>query len=369
MRIARSRSLILFVLLFAGCRDRAQVRDTQLGWQFTPVWSLGGDTDRRLSLSQLYPFQIGARPDGQLFVLGGKERRIYVVSPDGQVRDSLGRQGEGPGEFSHPLSLTVNPDGSIAVVDPGLRRIVRWSANGELLGALPVTLRLDHPRVIIDGGVTWYQTVVAIAPGQIENQLLRAGATDTQVLGRVTRQPRRVVDFPACNGREISVQPFFAPTVTWAASGGTVAVAEGPDYSVHVFRGDRPPLTLARHLDAVPATEAAALRQAEGYEFNGCLVAAREAVNSVGYLPTIPRIAELAVAASGETWVRRRTDDGLAFLIDVFDEAGGYHGTLPPGAPFPAAFLPGDRIVVAEKDPTDVPVITVYAIQRSGPTR
>ena len=364
MRPWQLRPHFLLTLLVAACRVRGPVGDTQLSWQFTPVWSVGGDADHGLSLSQLYPFQVGTRSNGETLILGAKERRIYVLTSDGKVRDSLGRQGEGPGEFADPFSLTVGPDGSIAVVDPGLRRIVRWSGKGALLDPVPVTFRLDHPRVVTDGPATWYQTVVSVAPGQAENQLLRVTAGDTQVMARVARQPRRVVDFPTCGGSEISVQPFFVPTLVWAAAGGTVAVAEGPDYSVRVYRPDGPPLILTRPLAAVPATEAAALKQAEGYLFNGCLVAPREVVTSIGYLPSIPRIAEIAVAPSGETWIRRRTDDATAFLIDVFDGAGEFLGTLPPDAPFPAAFLPGEKIVVAEMDSLDVPVVAVYSVRR-----
>lgn len=148
------------------------------------------------------------------------------------------------------------------------------------------------------------------------------------------------------------------------AGDGRVAAAEGPGFPVRVYRPDGPPSILTRPLAAVPATEAAALKQAEGYQFNGCLVAPREVVTSIGYLPSIPRIAEVAVAPSGETWIRRRTDDGAAFLIDVFDGTGAFLGTLPPGSPFPAAFLPGDRIVVADKDSMDVPVVSVYSVRR-----
>jgi len=49
---------------------------------------------------------------------------------------------------------------------------------------------------------------------------------------------------------------------------------------------------------------------------------------------------------------------------DAFASDGEYVSTLPPGSPFPSAFLPDDRIVAVDTDSLDVPRITVYRITR-----
>lgn len=361
--------LALLATLVTGCGEQIGVAERPLAWEFSPIWSLGGSEDRRLSLTQLYSFQLGASARGDLFVLGFKERRVYVITSDGRVSDSLGRQGEGPGEFADPLSMTVGQDGSIAVVDFGLRRIARWSADKVVLDPIPLTWHLDHPMMVLDGNDAWYQTVEVVGPEKAEIQLVRSNASSKEVVARVERQPRRVVDFPTCNGKDISVQPFFAPTLQWAIAPGTIAVSAGPEYEVNVYRRGLPPVRVGRPQRPARADDAAAEREAAGYTFNGCTVPAAEAARSIGYLEWIPVVQEVALAPDGELWVRRRDTAGTASRIDVFSPAGEYIGTLPEAAPFPAAFLPSGRVAVIHRDSLDVPVLTVYQLQRrAGPS-
>ena len=63
--------------------------------------------------------------------LNGAE--IMVFDSTGRYRRSLGRAGEGPGEFLDPGlgRLRAAPDGNLLVLDPALRRITRLSGAGE----------------------------------------------------------------------------------------------------------------------------------------------------------------------------------------------------------------------------------------------
>ena len=58
---------------------------------------------------------------------------------------------------------------------------------------------------------------------------------------------------------------------------------------------------------------------------------------------------------------------GEARIVDVFDRDGEYLGTLPTGAPEPAAFLANGDLVAVEKDDMDVERIAVYRVSREAP--
>ena len=60
---------------------------------------------------------------------------IMVFDSAGEYRRSLGRAGEGPGEFLDPGlgRLRTAPDGNLLVLDPSLGRITRLSAAGDAL--------------------------------------------------------------------------------------------------------------------------------------------------------------------------------------------------------------------------------------------
>ncbi len=55
---------------------------------------------------------------------------------------------------------------------------------------------------------------------------------------------------------------------------------------------------------------------------------------------------------------------GEVLPIDVFQKDGQYLGTLPAGAPFPAALLPDGRIAAYGMDELDVGRIVIYRVGR-----
>ncbi len=78
------------------------------------VWSLRiGDsaaTDARFGR----PAQA---PDGRIYIPGGDQRQVFVVSADGRAEDVFGRFGSAPGRMVLPVGVGFGPDGTILVLD------------------------------------------------------------------------------------------------------------------------------------------------------------------------------------------------------------------------------------------------------------
>lgn len=89
-----------------------------------------------------------------------------------------------------------------------------------------------------------------------------------------------------------------------------------------------------------------------------------DGVRATGYRETIPLIQELALAPSGELWVRRRTHNKASAVTDLFRPNGEYAGTLAADSPFPARFLGNDRILVVEKDSNDLARVSLFHVGR-----
>jgi sugar lactone lactonase YvrE len=66
-----------------------------------------------------------------LYILDTGNHRIQKFSPDGAFLASLGRQGQGPGEFSYPDSIEVDASGLIWVSDPNNKRIQVLTREGK----------------------------------------------------------------------------------------------------------------------------------------------------------------------------------------------------------------------------------------------
>ena len=90
------------------------------------LWRIGGEEE---SEDYLIGVISGVATDqaGQIYLLDAQLNEVMVLSPEGEYLRSIGREGEGPGEFSRPQDIFRTSDGLIAVVQrfPGKIRLVQ----------------------------------------------------------------------------------------------------------------------------------------------------------------------------------------------------------------------------------------------------
>jgi len=60
---------------------------------------------------------------------GTHQNNVWIFGPDGHFIQNLGRQGQGPGEYSTPRSLAVSPEGDILVDDYLGSRLIFYDHN------------------------------------------------------------------------------------------------------------------------------------------------------------------------------------------------------------------------------------------------
>lgn len=76
------------------------------------------------------PVFVAGTADGTMFVADSAMSRVQVYGPDGRFLRSLGRDGQGPGEFDSFLSMTIAGD-LLVVNDGGNQRLSTWTLAGE----------------------------------------------------------------------------------------------------------------------------------------------------------------------------------------------------------------------------------------------
>jgi hypothetical protein len=74
---------------------------------------------------------IDVSPDGRIVIPGRQQSQVRIYAADGRLLRSLGRRGEGPGEFKRPQSAAFAHDGRIFVVDVS-QRLTRFAPSLEL---------------------------------------------------------------------------------------------------------------------------------------------------------------------------------------------------------------------------------------------
>jgi hypothetical protein len=188
------------------------------------------------------PFGLGVAVDAQsnVYVLDPQIFRLVAFAPDGSVRWTAGREGEGPGELNRPSGLALNGAGTLAIMNQGRTRIDLWNTDGEYVGAHslqapPLDLEeirfpgisgfLDPDRLVLESSVL----------GSLGSSIAVVDLTEPALAGRFEFDPAPEVDVPDN-----------------VASGSSVAVARGMIYlgsgADHRFRIYADDLELVREV-------------------------------------------------------------------------------------------------------------------------
>lgn len=91
--------------------------------------------DENEMFSELRAVQVDS--EGNIYVLDGKEIHIRVFDKNGKHLRTFGKRGQGPGEIQMPIRMTLTPDGKLALLDNGNRKIAIFSPAGECLKEIP----------------------------------------------------------------------------------------------------------------------------------------------------------------------------------------------------------------------------------------
>lgn len=113
------------------------------------LWRLGGYSDDEDEFFGVIA-DIDIDADGYVYLLDSQIAEVKIYTKDGEFVRSIGRQGEGPGEFRFPNALFFTADGNVAVVQTVPGKIVLLSKEGDPVGDYP----LPQPE---DGGFQMLQ--------------------------------------------------------------------------------------------------------------------------------------------------------------------------------------------------------------------
>ncbi|MDH5233783.1 MAG: 6-bladed beta-propeller [Gemmatimonadota bacterium] len=340
--------------------------DRELPWRFDSVGVL---TD---SAGEPYLFTAMTRRR----VLVDRAGRTYVLTPDpaflrfdreGRFDRTIGRRGQGPGEFEFPFTVGAQGD-TLVVKDGSKRALVRFSssldpvADRRLEGALARAGFIEFRS----GGLWFSQQLVTDSLRGIE---LRADTVGGAPLHRLIASPGKPVRF-GCIGMP-SATPIFEPTIHWAASGPRIVVNEQPDYALWMYEGGRLIAIVRRPLaPRVPTADDVRALYPDGFviRFGGarpdCEVPADELVAKQGLAAALPLVNDVQYFSDGMIWAQRSLESGKTGVFDVFGSDGAYLGTVR-GMQMPVARFPnGDLLVPREDAETGGIVLTRLRVKR-----
>ncbi len=77
------------------------------------------------------PNDVAVDSAGNIYILDAANQRIQKFSPEGKFLATIGRKGQGPGEFNFPSSLDVDPNGNLVVLDGSVKKIQILTPEGK----------------------------------------------------------------------------------------------------------------------------------------------------------------------------------------------------------------------------------------------
>jgi len=366
----------------AACETKLEAVDAasprELAWNYAPGMIYGSEQTHPLGRI------IGAAFDesgGQLYVLDALNHRLVLFDSGGTVLGTIGRKGDGPGEFSalgsgHGVRSVYNQvallPGSALVVADEIQLHV-FEADGRFRTRLMTSARGAGPFATPHLGVLDDSSFLFAESG-----VMRVDSPDARVRDRLLRlvvSAERIdtVPFGAVHNPFALLPPFdgFPPRHPylaeyrrlWDASSGLLVVVPLRHFGICYFDPAGELLTAFRVDAPVQGVGRSERERVTGHM--------KEAMARMGLpAPTgarelyplwpehAPLYRDVVLAPDSTAWALRQLP-GHGFVIDVFEFARGYIGSIEPFAMhLPLTFMSSDCVLVRHE--TDA----TYGLQR-----
>ncbi|HEX7243396.1 MAG TPA: 6-bladed beta-propeller [Longimicrobiaceae bacterium] len=188
---------------------------------------------------------VAAGRDGRVYVADGMTQAISVFSPQGKRLGTVGRRGDGPGEFQGIRDLVVGRGDSLFVLDVGAQRVSAFATRGSLRLAYTADVRLGAEMAS-------YRLLVPEASGFVLQHTMPYAGPDASSSHRVrvhrfdpVRGPseQSILDVPD-EEFMVVVHPRFGYAVGEMPFGRRPVVQMGPGDRLYYGRNDSLRFTL-----------------------------------------------------------------------------------------------------------------------------
>ena len=123
------------------------------------------------------PADLAVDAAGNIYIADSRNQRIQVFDPEGRYLRTIGRKGQGPGEFMSTRSLGFDGEGRLHVLDNAQRRIQVFTPKGEVIKTIPVSnLDIYQMRLLHSGKI-------AVHISRLGPKLIRLLGPDLAPLG------------------------------------------------------------------------------------------------------------------------------------------------------------------------------------------
>ena len=325
---------------------------------------------------------VAADQQGRIYVADRISPSVRAFGPDGEFMAWIGREGEGPGEFTWPVDILPAADGTLFVRGS---RITTFATSASSAypdsvadtWSIPPYFNSDSWRARLVDGVyyyphyRWRNEYTEFFYMKYNAGGLTSDTVHVPEMGDLS-SPKTAYYRVGSGGGGRMVHGLnsapFAPHTDWDMTGrGTIIMGTGETYQLREFDQDG---QLLRTIDGpaverrpVPRAERADSMRALEARIDSLPVPLDEVVHVApeilrGEIPdSLPAFISINVGASDRIWLERWPPEGMASSrhYDVLEYDGRYAGSVVVPAPLltdPPPFFGEDTIVGVVMDPT-----------------
>jgi len=88
--------------------------------------------------------------EGNIYILDSKEHHVKVFTQEGKYLRTIGRQGQGPGEFHNPGNIQITPKNELLVEDTQNKRLGFFTLDGKFIKNLSLKKRMGLSFILVD---------------------------------------------------------------------------------------------------------------------------------------------------------------------------------------------------------------------------
>lgn len=320
------------------------------------LWRRGGEEDEEVFFGTIAECLNDG--DGNIYLLDGQLSEIHVFDPDGELLRTIGRQGEGPGEFQNGADMFWAPNGQIGVVQAWPGKIVMITADGDpgMTFGLPyrngggwqsVTRGAGTSETMVLAGTAWTRE----DGQQMQFTYLKAYGTDgsDQATYVDTSSEAKFGDY------EFIEEDYVDFQRRWAVSpdGRVAAALSFDDYRIQVWNADGTVDRIIERPDYPSVKRNAAEKERFQIMYDNFTRWNRGSTFKVS--ENHQAVERLFFREDGSLWVqsgaqRWRSPEGLFSSFDVYDAEGRFQQRIDLVADADAVedglFFAGDRAYV-----------------------
>ena len=211
------------------------------------LWRLGGDTDDEDEFFGVIA-DIRIDDEGNVYLLDSQLAEVKIYTADGEFVNSIGREGEGPGEFRQPVACFFTENDKVAVLQSMPGKIVLLGKDGEPAGEHPLPKTEDGGWQMLQGGkASGGNTVLFMSRQKMDTEtnqwtrgsFLASVNSDGEQLAEYTSRSN-TIDFANAEIHDASFDTFDRRW-TLGSDGRVYAATSYADYDISIWNVDGTP--------------------------------------------------------------------------------------------------------------------------------